>query len=67
MLYGPDNRPLDARTDQQREFDRRLRQQISDNGGQFLGRRFVDNLKGEMLRRPAKEDKTPGESFGGLF
>jgi len=69
VLYGPDGRPLrqDPRTEQQKEFDRELRMQMSDNGGQYFPRRVIEELKREMLRRPQKEDKPPGESFGNLF
>lgn len=69
ILYGPDGNPIriDTRTEQQKEFDRELRMQMGDNGGQYFPRRVIEQLKSEMLRRPVKEDKAPGESFGSLF
>jgi len=47
MLYGPNGQPLpvDARTDEQREFDRRFRAQMADNGGQFFSREFICEVK----------------------
>lgn len=58
MLFDARGNPIpvtdprkDNRTEQQKEFDRKFRQQMGDNGGQFLPRQFIDNVKRMMFRR----------------
>lgn len=53
MLYGPSGKPLkhDPRTPEQQEFDRKLRQQMGDNGGQFWPRNFIDQVKEKIVMR----------------
>ena len=58
MLFDARGNPIpvtdprkDLRTPQQKEFDRRFRQQMGDNGGQFLPKALIDNIKRQMFRR----------------
>lgn len=68
MLYGPDGNPLpeDTREGWQKEFDRKLRAQMADNGGQYFPREFVSELKHQFevrrkirLQFMAERERTP--------
>lgn len=54
-LYGPDGRVIEKRTPEQIEFDRRFRQQLSDNGGQFFSRQFIESLRRNIERRDSEK------------
>jgi hypothetical protein len=64
MLFGPDGKPLpvDTRTPEQREFDRKFRAQMADNGGQHFKREFITEVKRQFdvrARERAERMKEP--------
>lgn len=59
MIYGPDGNPakIDPRTVEQIEFDRKLKAQMQDNGGQFFPKALINRIKDGIITREVVKAK----------
>jgi hypothetical protein len=64
-LYGPNGEIIRHRTPEMIEFDRRLRQQMADNGGQWFPRELIDKIKHEAFVVREQQHKEALEQLDG--